>query len=300
MANIIEVQDLTKRYGRGPPVIDRMSFRVQAGRIVGLIGRNGAGKTTLLKALLGLTPYQGSVRVFGLEASHDRHALMSEICFIADTGVLPRWLRVENALAYVAGVHPRFDRQRAEAVLARSAIPRRARIGELSKGMITQLHLALILAIDARLLVLDEPTLGLDLIYRREFYDTLLSDYLDKERSIVLTTHQIEEVENVLTDVLFLDRGRVVLDLPVEELAQRFVQLNVAAGKREAARALAPFYEREVFGRAVMLFENRTAETLAGLGEVRTPGIGELFVAKLSASAGSTASEQPTAAGEAA
>jgi ABC-2 type transport system ATP-binding protein len=197
-------------------------------------------------------------------------------------------------------VHPRFDRKRAEAVLARSAIPRRARIGELSKGMITQLHLALILAIDARLLVLDEPTLGLDLIYRREFYDTLLSDYLDKERSIVLTTHQIEEVENVLTDVLFLDRGRVVLDLPVEELAQRFVQLNVAAGKREAARALAPFYEREVFGRAVMLFENRTAETLAGLGEVRTPGIGDLFVAKLSISAGPPVSEQSTAAGEAA
>jgi ABC-2 type transport system ATP-binding protein len=300
MANIIEVQDLTKRYGRDPPVIDRMSFRVQTGRIVGLIGRNGAGKTTLLKAMLGLTSYQGSVRVFGLEASQDRHALMSEICFIADTGVLPRWLRVENALAYVAGVHPRFDRRRAEAVLARSAIARRARIGELSKGMITQLHLALILAIDARLLVLDEPTLGLDLIYRREFYDTLLSDYLDKERTIVLTTHQVEEVENVLTDVLFLDRGRVVLDLPVEELPERFAQLNVAAGKREAARALGPFYEREVFGRSVMLFENRPREMLAGLGEVHTPGIGELFVAKLTAATGPLASEQPAAAGAAA
>ncbi|HEX4025514.1 MAG TPA: hypothetical protein VHX52_12565, partial [Steroidobacteraceae bacterium] len=197
-------------------------------------------------------------------------------------------------------VHPRFDRRRAEAVLARSAIARRARIGELSKGMITQLHLALILAIDARLLVLDEPTLGLDLIYRREFYDTLLSDYLDKERTIVLTTLQVEEVENVLTDVLFLDRGRVALNLPVEELPERFAQLNVAAGKREAARALGPFYEREVFGRSVMLFENRPREMLAELGEVHTPGIGELFVAKLTAATDPPASEQPAAAGAAA
>jgi len=300
MANIIEVQDLTKRYGSGPPVLDRLSFRVQAGRIVGLIGRNGAGKTTLLKALLGLTPYHGSVRVFGLEASRDRHALMSEICFIADTGVLPRWLRVEHAIAYVEGVHPRFDRKRAEAVLARSAIARRARIGELSKGMITQLHLALILAIDARLLVLDEPTLGLDLIYRRAFYDTLLSDYLDKERTIVLTTHQIEEVENVLTDVLFIDHGRLALDLPVEELPQRFVQLNVAAGKGDSARALEPFYEREVFGRSMMLFEHRAPEVLAGLGEVRTPSIADLFVAKLTAPTASPEPPQPAAAGEAA
>jgi ABC-2 type transport system ATP-binding protein len=295
MANIIEVQGLTKRFGRSAPVLDQMNFRVQAGRIVGLIGRNGAGKTTLLKAILGLTPYQGSVRVFGLEAARDRHALMSEICFIADTGVLPRWMRVQHALDYVAGVHPRFDRQRAEAVLARSDIARRARIGELSKGMITRLHLALILAIDARLLVLDEPTLGLDLIYRREFYDTLLSDYLDKERTILLTTHQIEEIENVVTDVLFIDRGRVALDLPVEELAARFVQLNVAAGKREPALALAPFYEREVFGRPMMLFENRAPEELAGLGEVRTPSIGELFVAKLTAAGEIGASEQAAA-----
>jgi ABC-2 type transport system ATP-binding protein len=279
MASIVEVQGLTKRYGRFL-ALDNVSFRVGVGRIFGLIGRNGAGKTTLLKAILGLTPYEGSVRVFGLEASRDRAALMSEICFIADTGVLPRWLRVDHAIDYVQGVHPRFERARAEAVLAGTAIPRRARIGELSKGMITQLHLALILAIDARLLVLDEPTLGLDLIYRRQFYDTLLSDYLDKERTILLTTHQIEEVENLLTDVLFIDHGRVLLDAAVDDLPQRFLQLEVAAGKREAATALKPLYIREVLGRPVMLFENQPREVLAALGEVHPPAIGELFVAK--------------------
>lgn len=281
MASIVEVQGLTKRYGRFL-ALDGVSFRIGAGRICGLIGRNGAGKTTLLKSVLGLTPYEGSVRVFGLEAARDRAALMSEICFIADTGVLPRWLRVDHAIDYVQGVHPRFDRTRAEAVLAGTSIPRRARIGELSKGMITQLHLALILAIDARLLVLDEPTLGLDLIYRRQFYDTLLSDYLDKERTILLTTHQVEEVENLLTDVLFIDHGRVMLDTAVEELPHRFLQLEVAAGKRDAAAALKPLYSREVLGRPVMLFENQPREVLAALGEVRPPAIGELFVAKLS------------------
>ncbi len=284
MANIIEVRGLTKRYGRSL-ALDGVSFNVGAGRIFGLIGRNGAGKTTLLKAILGLTPYEGSVRVFGLEAARDRSALMNEICFIADTGVLPRWLRVDHAIDYVQGVHPRFERARAEAVLAGTRIPRRARIGELSKGMITQLHLALILAIDARLLVLDEPTLGLDLIYRRQFYDTLLTDYLDKERTILLTTHQVEEVENLLTDVLFIDRGRVLLDAVVEDLPRRFLQLEVAAGQREAASALKPLYSREVLGRPVMLFENQPREVLAGLGEVHPPAIGELFVAKLTAAA---------------
>ena len=297
MASIVEVHGLTKRFG-SLLALDQVSFNVSAGRIFGLIGRNGAGKTTLLKAILGLTTYQGSVRVFGLEAARDRAALMSEICFIADTGVLPRWLRVDHAIDYVEGVHPRFDRARAEAVLAGTAIPRRGRIGELSKGMITQLHLALILAIDARLLVLDEPTLGLDLIYRRQFYDTLLSDYLDKERTILLTTHQVEEVENLLTDVLFIDHGRVVLDAAVEDLPRRFLQLEVAVGKREAARALKPFYSREVFGRPVMLFENQPRELLAELGEVRAPAIGDLFVAKLCAAAGPAAAA--AAAGEAA
>jgi ABC-2 type transport system ATP-binding protein len=221
--------------------------------------------------------------VLGLEPSGDRNALMSQVCFIADAAVLPRWLSVRQALDYVAGVHPRFDRKRAEDFLATTSIRRSSRVGELSKGMITQLHLALILAIDARVLVLDEPTLGLDLIYRRQFYDTLLNDYLDKERTILLTTHQVEEVENLLTDVLFIDRGRVVLDTSVEDLAARFVQLNVAAGRIEQARALKPFHVRELFGRSVMLFENRPAADFDGLGELRTPGIADLFAAKMQA-----------------
>jgi ABC-2 type transport system ATP-binding protein len=282
MTTIIEAKDLSKRYGRFL-ALDRVSFSLGAGRIVGLIGRNGAGKTTALKAILGLTSYEGSVRVLGLEPSGDRNALMSQVCFIADAAVLPRWLSVRQALDYVAGVHPRFDRKRAEDFLAPTSIRRSSRVGELSKGMITQLHLALILAIDARVLVLDEPTLGLDLIYRRQFYDTLLNDYLDKERTILLTTHQVEEVENLLTDVLFIDRGRVVLDASVEDLAARFVQLNVAAGRIEQARALKPFHVRELFGRSVMLFENRPAADFDGLGELRTPGIADLFAAKMQA-----------------
>ena len=282
MTTIIEAKDLSKRYGRFL-ALDRVSFSLGSGRIVGLIGRNGAGKTTALKAILGLTSYEGSVRVLGLEPSGDRNALMSLVCFIADAAVLPRWLSVRQALDYVAGVHPRFDRKRAEDFLATTSIRRSSRVGELSKGMITQLHLALILAIDARVLVLDEPTLGLDLIYRRQFYDTLLNDYLDKERTILLTTHQVEEVENLLTDVLFIDRGRVVLDASVEDLAARFVQLNVAAGRIEQARALKPFHVRELFGRSVMLFENRPAADFDGLGELRTPGIADLFAAKMQA-----------------
>jgi ABC-2 type transport system ATP-binding protein len=280
MATIIEAKNLSKRYGSFV-ALDQVSFSLQPGRIVGLIGRNGAGKTTALKAILGLTPYQGSVQVLGMEPARDRNALMSQVCFIADAAVLPRWLSVAQALDYVAGVHPRFDRKRAEQVLATTSIRRGSRVGELSKGMITQLHLALILAIDARLLVLDEPTLGLDLLYRRQFYDALLNDYFDKERTILLTTHQVEEVENLLTDVLFIDRGRVVLDAAVDALAARFQQLNVAPDKIEAARALNPFHVRELFGRTIMLYENRPAESLAGLGELRTPGIADLFVAKM-------------------
>jgi ABC-2 type transport system ATP-binding protein len=280
MATIIEAKNLSKRYGSFV-ALDQVSFSLQPGRIVGLIGRNGAGKTTALKAILGLTSYQGSVQVLGMEPARDRNALMSQVCFIADAAVLPRWLSVKQAIDYVAGVHPRFDRKRAEEVLATTSIRRGSRIGELSKGMITQLHLALILAIDARLLVLDEPTLGLDLLYRRQFYDTLLNDYFDKERTILLTTHQVEEVENLLTDVLFIDRGRVVLDAAVDSFAERFAQLNVAPDRLEAARALGPFYQREVFGRTIMLYENRPAESLAGLGELRTPSIADLFVAKM-------------------
>jgi ABC-2 type transport system ATP-binding protein len=282
MATIIEAKNLSKRYGSFV-ALDQVSFSLQPGRIVGLIGRNGAGKTTALKAILGLIPYQGSVQVLGMEPSQQRDALMGQVCFIADAAVLPRWLRVSQALDYVAGVHPRFDRKRAEQVLATTDIRPASRIGELSKGMITQLHLALILAIDAKLLVLDEPTLGLDLLYRRQFYDTLLNDYFDKERTILLTTHQVEEVENLLTDVLFIDRGRVVLDAAVDSFAERFAQLTVAPDRLEAARALGPFYQREVFGRTIMLYENRSADSLAGLGELRTPTIADLFVAKMQA-----------------
>jgi ABC-2 type transport system ATP-binding protein len=280
MTAIIEARDLSKRYGSFV-ALDHVNFTLQPGRIVGLIGRNGAGKTTALKAILGLTPYQGSVQVLGLEPARDRNALMSQVCFIADAAVLPRWLTVAHAIDYVAGVHPRFDRARAEAVLATTSIRRGSRVGELSKGMITQLHLALILAIDARLLVLDEPTLGLDLIYRRQFYDTLLNDYFDKERTILLTTHQVEEVENLLTDVLFIDCGKVVLDAAIDDLPARFQQLTVAADKIDAARALGPFYVRELFGRTIMLYENRPPESLAGLGELRTPTVADLFVARM-------------------
>jgi ABC-2 type transport system ATP-binding protein len=280
MTTIIEAMGLSKRYG-AHVALDQVSFNIQSGRIVGLIGRNGAGKTTALKAILGLTPHTGSVSVFGLDPSRERNALMKDVCFIADTAVLPRWLRVANALDYVEGVHPRFQRARAEEFLSHTDIRQSSRIGELSKGMITQLHLALILAIDARLLVLDEPTIGLDLIYRRQFYDTLLNDYFDHERTILLTTHQVEEVENLLTDVLFVDRGHIVLDASVEAIAERYIQVNVATEQIEAARALRPFYERQIFGRPIMLFEGQTREALSGLGELRTPGIADLFVAKV-------------------
>jgi ABC-2 type transport system ATP-binding protein len=280
MSSIIEAQGLTKRYG-SVRALDGVSFKIEAGRIVGLIGRNGAGKTTALKAILGLTPFQGQLSVLGRNPAAERDALMRDVCFIADTAVLPRWLRVEGAIDFVAGVHPRFDRTRAEEFLKRTSIRMKSRIGELSKGMVTQLHLALILAIDAQLLVLDEPTLGLDLLFRREFYDTLLNDYFNNQRTIVLSTHQVEEVENLLTDVMFIDQGKLVLDSPVEALPGRFAALKVAPPQLAAARALGPFYERESFGRPVLYFENIAPAALEDLGLVSTPGIADLFVAKM-------------------
>ncbi|HVY83120.1 MAG TPA: ABC transporter ATP-binding protein [Steroidobacteraceae bacterium] len=280
MTTIIEARDLRKSYN-GTRALDGVSFSVAAGRIVGLIGPNGAGKTTALKAILGLTPFQGELRVFGKDPYRDRNSLMQEVCFIADVAVLPKWLRVSQALDYVAGVHPRFERARAEEFLRKTDIGMHKRVRELSKGMVTQLHLALILAIDARLLVLDEPTLGLDLLYRRQFYDTLLNDYFDKERTILLTTHQVEEVENLLTDVIFINRGHIALDSAVEGLAERYVQLNVRPDQAGRARELKPFYEREVFGRIAMFFEGRSTAELGQLGEIRTPSIADLFVAKM-------------------
>jgi ABC-2 type transport system ATP-binding protein len=248
---------------------------------VGLIGPNGAGKTSIIKAVLGLTSFGGELKVLGKDPRTERDQLMEQVCFIADVAVLPRWIKVSQALDFVAGVHPRFDRKRAEEFLARTDIRPDRRVRQLSKGMVTQLHLALILAIDARLLVLDEPTLGLDLLFRRSFYDSLLNDYFNKERTILITTHQVEEVENLLTDVVFIQHGKIALDAAMDTLGERFVQLIPAAGKVDAARALKPFYEREIFGRVAMLFDGRRLDELAPLGETRTPSVADLFVAMM-------------------
>jgi ABC-2 type transport system ATP-binding protein len=280
MTAVIEASGLSKSFG-AKRALERVSFNIEPGRIVGLIGPNGAGKTTALKAILGLTPFEGQLRVLGLDPRTQRDALMRDVCFMADVAVLPRWLRASQALDYCAGVHPRFDRGRALDFLAKTDIRLQSRVRELSKGMVTQLHLALILAIDARLLVLDEPTLGLDLLYRRQFYDTLLNDYFDKERTILLTTHQVEEVENLFTDVIFINRGQLALASAVEDLGSHYLQLNLSADAAPRARALKPFYEREVFGRVALFFEGRSAAELAPLGELRTPSIADLFVAKM-------------------
>jgi ABC-2 type transport system ATP-binding protein len=280
MTAVIEARGLTKSFG-AQRALDGVNFTVQAGRIVGVIGPNGAGKTTALKAILGLTSFTGDLSVMGLDPRSQRDALMRDVCFMADVAVLPRWLKVSQALDYVEGVHPRFERSVASGFLKKTDIHMSSRVSQLSKGMVTQLHLALILAIDARLLVLDEPTLGLDLLYRRKFYDTLLNDYFDKQRTIVLTTHQVEEVENLFTDVIFIDHGQVALDCPVEQIGSRFQQLTVSTEQAGPARALKPFYEHEVFGRVAMFFEGRTAAELAALGELRTPSIADLFVAKM-------------------
>src|ERR1041385_6579558 len=266
----IEARGIRKVYG--PTVaLDGVDLRLEEGRILGLIGPNGAGKTTLLDAILGLTPCQGELKVLGRDPWTEREQLMREVCFIADVAVLPRWLRVSDVLDYVAGVHPRFDRAKAEGFLARTTIRRDSKVGKLSKGMITQLHLALVMAIDARLLVLDEPTLGLDILFRKQFYDSLLNDYFDRSRTIVVTTHQVEEVQDVLTDLMFIDRGRIVLECSMEEFESRYVEVMVLPDKLAAARALKPMHERQVFGRSVMLFENVDRGQLAALREVRTP-----------------------------
>lgn len=277
---VIEAHGLSKSYG-AHRALDGLDFRVDSGRIVGLIGPNGSGKTTALKAILGLTPYEGELRVLGLDPFKQRDALMRDVCFIADVAVLPKWLRVAQALDYVEGVHPRFRRETAEAFLGKTDIRVQSRVRELSKGMVTQLHLALILAIDARLLVLDEPTLGLDLLFRRAFYDSLLNDYFDHERTIIVTTHQVEEIENLLTDVMFINHGKVVLDSPVENIGERFLQLVTTPDRAPAARALGPLHEREVFGRIGMVFEGRSADELRAFGEVRAPSLSDLFIARI-------------------
>jgi ABC-2 type transport system ATP-binding protein len=280
MNPIIEARDLRKNF-RGKAAVDGVSFTVGPGRIVGLIGRNGAGKTTVLKSLLGLTAYEGVLRVLGRNPTSERDELMQEVSFIADTAVLPKWLKVRDAVDYVAGVHPAFNRERAEQFLATTDVRFTHKVRELSKGMVTQLHLALVLAIKARLLVLDEPTLGLDLLVRRRFYDTLLNDYMDEERTILVTTHQVEEVEHLLTDVLFIEQGKIVLDSPVEELGARYTQLIAKPDQAAAARALQPFSERSLMGRNVFFYENAPREQLAALGEIGTPTIADLFVARM-------------------
>src|SRR5436853_2151142 len=251
----IEARGLRKAYG-STVALDGLDLRVDEGRILGLIGPNGAGKTTAFKAILGLTPYQGELKVLGRDPWTERDQLMRDVSFIADVAVLPRWLRVSQALDYVAGVHPRFDRAKAEGFLAKTTIKRRSKVRELSKGMVTQLHLALVMAIDAKLLVLDEPTLGLDILYRKQFYDSLLNDYFDRTRTIVVTTHQLEEIQDVLTDLMFIDRGRIVLECSMEEFDSRYLEVMVNPEQLAAARALKPIYERPVFGRSVMLFEH--------------------------------------------
>jgi len=274
----IEARGLRKAFGTNV-ALDGINLRVEEGRIVGLIGPNGAGKTTALNAILGLTPFQGELRVLGRDPWAERDRLMCDVSFIADVAVLPRWIRVSQVLDYVAGVHPRFDRGKAEGFLAKTSIRSNRKVRELSKGMVAQLHLALVMAIDARLLVLDEPTLGLDILYRKQFYDSLLNDYFDGNRTIVVTTHQVEEVQHVLTDLLFIDRGRIVLDRSMEEVEARYVEVLVRPEQVAAARALKPIYERQVFGQSVLLFEGVERSRLAAVGEARTPSITDLFVA---------------------
>jgi ABC-2 type transport system ATP-binding protein len=274
----IEARGLRKTYG-GTVALDSIDLRVDEGRIVGLIGPNGAGKTTALNAIVGLSPYEGHLRVLGRDPWRERDALVRDVCFITDVAVLPRWIRVSQALGFVAGVHPRFDRARAEAFLANTSIRPAAKVRELSKGMVTQLHLAMVMAIDARLLVLDEPTLGLDLLYRKQFYDTLLGDYLERGRTVVVATHQVEEVQHVLTDVVFIDRGLVVLSRSVEEIEARYYEVLVHPDRLAAARALNPIAERQGVGQRVLLFEGTDPAQLATLGDVRTPSVADLFVA---------------------
>lgn len=275
---VIEARDLRKSYG-STRALDGIDLHVEEGRILGLIGPNGAGKSTAINAILGLTPYDGELRVLGRDPWAARARLMLDVAFIADVAVLPRWLRVSQALDYMVGVHPRFDRAKAEALLARTAIQRRSRVRDLSKGMVTQLHLALIMAVDARLLVLDEPTLGLDILYRKQFYDALLNDYFDRSRTIVVTTHQVEEIQNVLTDFMFIQRGRIALACSMEEFEARYAEVTVHPQSLAAARELRPIHERQVFGRNTLLFDRAARERLEELGDVRTPGIADVFVA---------------------
>jgi len=278
----IEARGLRKAFG-STIALDNVDLRVEEGRILGLIGPNGAGKSTALNAILGLTPYQGELKVLGREPWTERDQLVRDVAFISDVAVLPRWIRVTQVLDYVAGVHPRFDRAKAEKFLAKTSIKRTSKVRELSKGMVTQLHLAVVMAIDAKLLVLDEPTLGLDILVRKQFYDSLLNDFFDRSRTILVTTHQVEEIQDVLTDVMFINRGRIVFDCSMEDFETRYAEVMVNPEHVAAARALGPIQERQVFGRSILLFDRVDRQQLAALGEVRTPSIADLFVAVMGA-----------------
>ena len=280
MSAIISAKGLTRRYGK-TTAVDNISFDIAAGRIVGLIGPNGSGKTTALKAILGLAPFEGELNVLGLDPRTHRDELMQQVCFIADVAILPRWLRVRDAIDFVAGVHPKFDRAKAERYLANTKINPKMKVKEMSKGMVVQLHLALVMAIDAKLLVLDEPTLGLDILYRKQFYQHLLEEYFDQQKTIIITTHQVEEIEHILTDLMFIREGKIVLTSTMDEIGVRFIEVMVAADKTDQARALKPIDERQVFGKSVMLFDTVPREALVTLGETRTPGIADIFVATM-------------------
>jgi ABC-2 type transport system ATP-binding protein len=280
MSAVISASGLSKQY-KTTLALDKVSFQIEPGRIVGLIGPNGAGKTTALKAILGLTDFTGELNVLGFDPRRQRDQLMGEVCFIADVAVLPRWIKVCQAVDFVAHVHPRFDRAKCEAFLARTKLQPNQRVRQLSKGMIVQLHLALVMAIDARLLILDEPTLGLDILYRKQFYQSLLEDYFDENKTIIVTTHQVEEVEHILTDLMFIRDGKIVLDADMDAIGDRFIEVLVNAPQADAARALKPLDERQVFGKCIFLFDGVPRAQLEALGETRRPSISDLFVATM-------------------
>jgi len=280
MTSLVSARGVSKHFGE-VRAVDDVSFEIEEGKILGLIGPNGAGKTTLLKAVLGLTDCQGELSVMGLDPFKQRKELLKNICFIADVAVLPRWIRVTQLLEFVESVHPNFSRKRAESFLSQTKVRSNAKVRELSKGMVTQLHLSIIMSIDAKLLVLDEPTLGLDIIFRKEFYSNLLNDYFDEKRTILITTHQVEEIENLLTDIMFINDGKILLDKPMESLADSYVELLTSGEDANKAKGLGPIAEHEMFGKSVLLFEGVSRENLRGLGELRTPSVADLFVAKV-------------------
>ncbi len=280
MNAIVTASGLRKRY-KDTTALDNVDFRIESGRIVGLIGPNGAGKTTALKAILGLTDFDGQLSVLGFDPRTQRDRLMEQVCFIADVAVLPRWIRVREAVDFVANVHPRFDRAKCEAFLARTKLTPNQRVKQMSKGMIVQLHLALVMAIDARLLVLDEPTLGLDILYRKQFYQSLLEDYFDENKTIIVTTHQVEEIEHILTDLMFIRDGKIVLDADMDAVGERFTEVMVGADKADDARRMKPLDERQVFGKSIFLFDGADRATLESMGEIRRPSVSDLFVATM-------------------